>query len=428
MLSILIVRSGFSQDFDSGKVLDVIKKWNFANNARSEESLREIYDNRVTIYGQELSQDKAIDLKSSFFSANPNFRQKIITDPTFKRYGSGLVKTEFVREVFQSGRWQKNPTYLLVNYQNNSYKIAGESALSVDRKQNDKFSVAANSNASGQSRKPQPVQPLIKSNQNKIAEPEEFKDAGFDSSASSSNSIDSGVVDSTESFIASSDPEDSVSSEAKDAEDSTIISSVTEEILSEETVPVPKKYVYLAIGVLTLAALVVLLIRRPRRSSLKQRAATNGRETELIRNERTFEGFVVSLFNPHYFKRLTVSRRHAYAGDVKVHDYVPSLEFEFQGKDCHVRLAIECIYIPKLASREILAHSSNQINRYHHYEEGSGTEVYLILGLEGTPADPKEIYLIPADELREGVMGYQSLQPFRKYGMFFYNATRRRLL
>jgi hypothetical protein len=391
MLIVLITRFGFSQDFelDTREVLDVIKKWNYANNAMSEQSFRDIYADRLIFYSQNLPREKCIALKKSLFAKDPGFKQKIISDPVFTAYTGGVIKADFTKEVFQKGKWKQFPSYLLITYENNRYLISGESDLDTDKKLKYKL------------------------------------DIGVPMDIPQSEVRDTTQVDSV--TVASDDSVDEQLLQR--LEDSTLISSVTQEVLSNETVAVPKRYVYLLIALLIVAATVVLFSRRPKRSSRKSAETVSAqKETQLIRNEKGFENFVVALFDPHYFTLKTLTRQRVYAGNARGQDFVPSLEFEFQNKDTRVRLAIETIFIPQLKSREILSYSANQINRYHEFEDGTGMEVYLIVGLEGDPADPKELYLIPTSELREGYMGYQELQPFRKYGMFFYNTTRRRLL
>lgn len=402
MLVFLFARIGYAQDFelDTREALDVIKKWNFASNAMSESTFREIYADKLIFYTENLPKEKCIALKKNNFKSSRGFKQKIVTDPIFKAYTAGVVKAEFTKEVFQKGKWKKYPSYLLITYEKNKYLISGESDLETDRRLNYKLSIGT----------PMDI-PQSRST-----------DTTFTNVTSS---IDTTLADSSSATF-----DDSVSADLlQKLEDSAIVSSVTEEVLSDETVAVPKKYVYFLIGFLVLAAVIVVVSRGPKKSSRKvKEPAVNTRETQLLRNDKAFENFVVALFDPHYFTLKTLTREHVFAGNVKRQNFVPSLEFEFQNKDSRCNLAIECIFIPQLASREILSYSANQVNRYHDFEEASGMEVYLIVGLEGEPGDPKELFLVPTSELREGYLGYKELQPFRKHGMFFYNSIRRRLL
>jgi hypothetical protein len=401
MLIFLFARSGFTQDFelDTREALDVIKKWNFANNAMSESTFRGIYADRLIFYTQNLSRERCIALKKMAFKSNRAFKQKITSDPIFRAYTAGVVKADFIKEVFEHGKWKKFHSYLLISYEKNNYSISGESDVETDRKHNYKLSIGIPLDI------PQPV---------------------TNDTTDTTDTTDTAKVDSTIFAIA----EDSTLSDPfQSPEDSTLISSVTDEVLSDDTVAIPKKYVYFLIGFLVLAAAIVVFSRRPKKASGKAGdRAPNVNEPHVLRNDKGFENFVLALFDPHYFTLKTLSRQRVFAGGVKKQDFVPGLEFEFQNKESRVGLAIECIFIPQLASREILSYSANQINRYLDFEEGSGMEIYLIIGLEGQPDDPKELFLVPASDLREGYWGYKELQPFRKHGMFFYNSVRRRLM
>lgn len=388
--------SAMSQEMqlETQDALDIIKKWNFAVNARSEETLRELYADHVIYYAQELSREKCVNEKMDFFDANPSFKQKIVTDPTFVAYTSGVVKSNFTREVFQNGRWTKAPTYLLISYNNNNYEITGESDSETDRKAKKKPAIGI----------PMDI-------------PQEDKP-------------NTSVIDSIPAVAADSVPvvaEDTVSTNVAQNEDSTLIESVKQEMLSDETVSIPKKYVYILIGLLGLTAILIVATRGSKQTSRKKRTVPV-QETTLVRNDKTFEGFVVALFDPHYFTLKRYARQAVYAGSVRQVDFAPTLTFEFRNKDAEAGLAIECIFIPHLASRQILSYSANQVNRYREFEEESGMEVYIVVGLEGDANDPKELYLIPATQLREGNLGYQDLQPFRKHGMFFYNSAKQRLM
>jgi hypothetical protein len=397
MLIFLFARSGFTQDFelDTREALDVIKKWNFANNAMSESTFRDIYADRLIFYTQNLSREKCIALKKTTFKSNRAFKQKITSDPIFRAYTAGVVKADFIKEVFEHGRWTKFHSYLLITYEKNNYSISGESDTETDRKHKYKLSIGTPLDI------PQAV---------------------------TTDTTDTTKVDSTI-FASTEDSALSESDSLQNLKDSTLISSVTDEVLSEDTVAIPKKYVYFLIGFLVLAAVIVVFSRRPKKASGKARdRAPIVSEPHVLRNDKGFENFVLALFDPHYFTLKTLTRQRVYAGGIKKQDFVPGLEFEFQNKESRVGLAIECIFIPQLASREILSYSANQINRYLDFEEGSGMEIYLVIGLEGQPDDPKELFLVPASDLREGYWGYKELQPFRKHGMFFYNSVRRRLL
>ena len=403
MLLFLRPGVGFSQDLelDTREALELIKKWNFASNAMSESTLREIYADKLIFYTQNLPKEKCISEKRAIFKRNPAFKQKITSDPKFVAYTAGVLKADFNREIFEGGKWKSSRSYLLISYDRNRYVISAESDLETDRRKNYKLSIGTAMDI------PQPSAP----------------ETAFEKSEPSvSDSLaDTLVVDSTAESVS-----DAVSNEKPAEAEDSIVSSVTEEVFSDETVAIPKKYVYFLVGFLVLTAVIVVLARQPKKSSRKDRNIKS--ESQIHRKEAGFENFVLTHFDSHYFTLRTNRPEPVYAGNIKGREFIPALEFEFENKDSRVRLAIECIFIPKLSGQHVLSYSANQISSYHHFEQDYNSEVYLIVGLEGEPGDPKELFLIPTSELREGYLGYKDLQPYKKHGMFFYNSVRRRLL
>jgi hypothetical protein len=411
VLLVLVISFGLpvtGQNFevDTRELLDVVKKWNYANNSRSAETFREVYADKLVFYTQYLTESKCIALKQSLFEKNPDFKQKIVSDPSFTAMTSGVIKSEFVKEVFQKGRWRKYPSYLLITYERGGYFIVGESDSETDRRLKYKPALG----------KPMDIP------QSKAVEPIAGHQQKTDTQTVPVDTSLARISDSSFSIAADRTGPDTAAA----SDDSTLITAVQKEVLSDEAVAVPKKYVYFLIGFLLLTAILVLL-SRPKRKTKSKIVRKIERESPAVRNEKAFEGFLTALFDPLYFTVRSHARQRVYAGNFAANEFMPSLDVEFHNKDSHVRLAVHCIFIAQ-TSRELLSFSPNQINRYHEFEETSGAEVYIVLGLEGDPSDPKELYLIPHTELRAGNMGYQDLQPFRKYGMFFYNATRRRLL
>jgi hypothetical protein len=196
-------------------------------------------------------------------------------------------------------------------------------------------------------------------------------------------------------------------------------------------VSVPKKYFYFLIGFLFLTAVIVLFSGR-KKSKYDRKGKMNGtsmhaKEAVVMRHEKHFESYVVSLFDPLYFSLRVYNRQKALAGNGHEDEFVPGLEGEFRNKDLTEKFSLECLYIPRVNSINLMKFSGKQINRYKEVEQDRDSEVYVVIGLEGDPESPQELYVIRAKELREGPVTYTDLKPFRKYGMFFYSTSNKRL-
>lgn len=372
---------------DTRDLNDLVKKWNYANNWGSEETFQSIYLNKLTFYARSLNRERCIALKRKFFREHPEYKQKIVSDPVFTPYTSGIIKCEFIKESFQNAVWKKYPSYLLITYENNQYFISGESDLQTDR--------------------------ILKYNLD-IGEPMDIPQ--YDGTDLASDSI----------FQS-----DSMATIGHESRDSILLHEVSKEVLSEEIVSIPKKYLYFLVGFLILTASILLLWRPGKSRNNGKFVKTKGvileKEAVIVRNDKGFESFVVSLFDPHYFTLRVFSQQKALAGNGTNHENLPFIEFDFLNKEISARIFVECLFIPEIISTNVLSISGKQMIRNLDLHEAQGIEVYVIIGLGGEPDNPQELYVLKPGELGEQAITYKDLQPYRKFGMFFYSDVKRRL-
>jgi hypothetical protein len=406
--------SAQSFELDTRELNDLLKKWDYANNWRSIETFETIYADRMIFYAQNLSKERCISLKRKFFATNRDFKQKILPNPVFTPYTRGVIKCDFVKDVFQNGKWKRFPSYLLITYQNSKYLISGESDLQTDRVLKYKLDIG----------KPMDI-PV--SEEITVTDPADTRQNDPVNPRQNDSVVQANRAATTETIVAS----DSITPGKNTFENTTLLSNLTNEILSDELISVPKKYFYFLIGFLFLTAIIVLFSGRKKskydRKGKMNGAASHAREAVVLRHEKHFESYVVSLFDPLYFSLRVNSRQKAMAGNGHEDGFLPGMEGEFRNKDVTERFSLECFYIPRINSIHLMKFSAKQINRYKEFEHDRDSEVYLVIGLEGDPESPKELYVIRSSELREGPVTYTDLKPFRKYGMFFYSTANKRL-
>jgi hypothetical protein len=354
-------------------------------------------------------------VKRRFFSDDREFKQKIPANPVFTPYTSGVIKCDFVKEVYQNGVWKKLPSYLLITYKNSKYLISGESDLQTDRALKFKLEIGERMEI-----------PVAK--EGIVTDTSEKREVTIRDKTEKPE--DDSVVEESIGQADTVTMADSIPPGKNTFERTTFLSNLSNEILSDEPITVPKKYFYFLIGFLFLTAIIVLFSGK-RKSRYGRNPKSNGtlhpREPVVLRHEKNFESYVISLFDPLYFSLKVFSRQRAIAGNGHRDEFLPSMEGEFQNKDLKERFALECLYIPKINSIHLMKFSGGQINRYKEFEQDNDSEVYLIIGLEGDPESPKELYFMRASELREGPVTYTDLKPFRKHGMFFYSTANQRL-
>ena len=424
---------GVSQglQIDSKDIEPLIREWNYANNSRSRESFSNVYGDQLIFYTQTLSESKAIALKQRMFKVRPGFRQRINSDLKYVPYTSGLIKVDFTKEVFERSGWKEYPSYLLVSYKGNRYQIVGESDYATDK--------------------------TLKY-QLRIGQPMEFAAFPAQHVSVTKDSSRAALYTSAERMIIAME-------EFLDTGDwSAIISPLS----SMGTVTIPKGYIFVLIAILVMGGMMIFIadsVRsgKRRKGALMQREVfvqngaslhnggplNNGAPAHNVtlrhnamsmpkrhasdnvilafKMQSVFEDFVVTLFDPLFFRHRRSKAKLVHAGSVSEREGAPDLEFEFNHKETHVKFAIKCLYYKNRGSRELQLFSVERQNALRDFEEDRKIDVYYVLGIGGTPDDPKELYLVPSKAIHGEFVRKEALRPYWKSGMFFYNRSARRL-
>lgn len=370
---------------DTREIESLIDEWMFANNGRNLESFRRVYADHLLYYTQDVSNARAIELKQQLFELKPHFTQRIITPVTYTPYTSGVIKCEFTREVFEKNAWKEYLSYLLVSYEDSRYQIVGESDVATDH--------------------------LMKYTLD-IGEPIQLPDAA--------TRVDSTTVDPSEASSAAERAFDSVKSFFRMQD----IDAVIPDLSSMGVVTIPKGYIYVLIGLLSIGGLMIVIAdsaqarKRVRRGTAT--IAKNDEAERIVRDfklQSVFEAFVITLFDPLYFQYRRPKQQHVYAGNPRVSEASPDLIFEFRQKDTEVRFAIVCRYYKHVAKNEVQLTSPEMRKGLAQFEH----DLYYVLGFGGTPDDPKELYFVPASDFSGDYVTKASLRQYSKSGMFYYN-------
>src|SRR5215213_1117597 len=99
--SLFYYQCGIAQQIgiDTDEIEPLVKKWNYAHNARSFETFQEVYDRSVVFYAQKLSKSRCIAQKRKLFQEHRDFKQDIISDIRYTAFTSGVIKCDFQKEV-----------------------------------------------------------------------------------------------------------------------------------------------------------------------------------------------------------------------------------------------------------------------------------------------------------------------------------------
>ena len=374
------------------EIESVIREWNFANNNRNIESFRNVYGERLLFYTQDISEQKAIQLKQQLFRLKPNFQQRIVTEITYTPYTSGLIKCDFTKEVFETTGWKKYPSYLLVSYDNNRYQIVGESDNATDRVL--KYALD-------------------------IGEPMKFQDVA-----------DADTLDSASTTVVTVTP--SALDSLKSRLNINRVSSMFSDISAMGAVTIPKGYIFILIGLLAVGGLIIFAAdsvqsrRRITDGAMIQRQDEAEKVVQDFKMQSVFEDFVITLFDPLYFRYKRPKTERVFAGSAHELEAMPDLIFEFNQKDIRARFAIKCQYYKHVAKNEVQLFSADVLQGFRRFDEKE-MDVYYVLGFGGTPDDPKELFFLPAKAIQEEYVTKGALRPFSKSGMFYYNGKTGRI-
>ncbi len=397
----------------------LLREWNNTHNRHSVEELDNLYTQVVVFDGQQINVSRIKELKRKLFSENRDYRQRIISGPRFRAIGNNVLRCDFTKEVRQKGVLWKYPAYLLIERQGNDYRIAGESDNSSDVTARNYL---RNRRETSSPEQPAPLHDLT-------------SDSAHMTVAHDSVSAVDTITNTNEAVASRSDVNsdttqqaEAISGNVSDTEPPAV-SGNEFSLATDGTVTIPLQYFYIFIGVL-FTLLVVLIVNGTGSRKRKRREARLSNPDNHDHYSRdasiVFEKFVMRLFDPLYFRAFRTRHQAILANGPGEKEGYPELEFEFSQKENRSRFAIESIYISELKHRDIQIASPQQVKAYSQLDEDDH-DLYLVVGIAGTPDDPKEMYLIPVKDIKSPFITYPELQRYRKYGMFFYNAEMQRL-
>ena len=385
LLLVMHAVRGQGIEVDTEQIEPIIDEWNFANNGRNLESFRRVYSEQVLFYTEEVSQTRAIALKQQLFRLKPDYRQRITTTVTYTPYTSGIIKCDFIKDVFEKTNWKKDSAYLLVSYEDGRYRIVGEGDLATDRVMGYTLDIG---------------KPIEFNNAVSVA------DDTPDSSALAD--VPEKVFDSVRSFL-----------QAEGVE------VVLPDVSEMGAVTIPKGYVYILIVLLTIGGLMIFIADSAQAGKrTRTRAAFAAPdEAERVVNDfkmqSVFEAFVITLFDPLLFQHKRPKQERVLAGKGGPAHAAPDLVFEFRQNEQELQFGILCRYYRSVLKNEVQVSPREVLHDLKLLEQE--LDLYYVLGFGGTPDDPKELYFIPASEVKGPYVRKSALRPYSKSGMFYYS-------
>jgi hypothetical protein len=149
--------------------------------------------------------------------------------------------------------------------------------------------------------------------------------------------------------------------------------------------------------------------------------STNEIETdELKAKGDEFEKYITTKFDSKYFKIIDWRSDKGYKGNFPESNKYPDLVYEFNHRHHSKQFAIECKFRQDLYNNYIEIKEEQLIN-YRDFEREKNIPVWIAIGIGGNPYNPKDIFLLPLNQVYGSKIYHNKLKQFSKYGNFFYN-------
>ncbi len=388
------------------QIESLIDEWNFANNAKNIHSFERVYADQLSYYGSSVSQSDAIEQKQQLFRDQPSFRQRIITEISYSAQPTGVTRAAFMREVYDGASWRRRQSFLDVDTNSGRYIIVGE--WDGETRQSSDQGVALPDLT------PQPVPPRV-------------------------DSMSTSITDLVPVLPRMEHPDSIVEDLAVSPLTRRDTAAIRREtpgnafsMFSSGDVVVPRLYVLILIAILAVGGLMIFVADsiQSRRAKRVRASRTPEDAEHVVRDVKVhaaFEAFVVTLFDPLYFKSFRPKAEYVLAGEGGRVENGPDLVIDYTQNDMSLRFAIVCQYYRHAAKSEVELPSPAQQGRIREFQSEPGMDVYYVLGFGGKPDDPKQLFFVPAGDVQDEYISRTHLRQYSKSGMFYYNRRNGRI-
>lgn len=145
---------------------------------------------------------------------------------------------------------------------------------------------------------------------------------------------------------------------------------------------------------------------------------------ESIQKGMDFERYILDQFEEKYFKMEYWQSDKGHNGRYPESNQNPDFVFRLETQSAWGNLAVECKYQSNInANAPVKFCEDYQLRNYQNFGHRNKMNVFLILGLGGTPKKPEELYFLPILDMKSNSILYKDLQKYsKKLGTrFFYN-------
>lgn len=380
---------------DVGLIKATVADWSGAHNKNDREVFEELYAATLLFYTKQLSRNECIQIKLSSVNSGKDYHHKITSSMVSTFYKSGIIKCDFTTVVKTGSTVTEYPSYLLLQQIDNAYQIVGESDRLTDKKYNYKLDLGE---------------------QYKISELELVDFSKMISSDwSAMSSMIAGLISATAGLIILVLIFKKVDG-SKKAEKTTTLSDnqipinqarkVNHVIYYRNGEPVWKPH----------------FAKRSKQYDYRRYQVTNGTAEAAIKKKKgdEFEAYIFERFDRKYFKIRYWNGDLSHKGFYPESNMYPDLEIVCTHAGFERVFAVECKFRSKLLNN-FFELETRQLDNYRKYGREKSIRVYIAVGLQGMPTNPRKLYLIPLEIFaNRNSLSYEELAKFERDKRYFY--------
>ena len=127
-----------------------------------------------------------------------------------------------------------------------------------------------------------------------------------------------------------------------------------------------------------------------------------------------FEAFVVQRFDPTYFTLVEWRSDKNVNGIFPLMSKFPDLEFYFESQSECCHFAIECKWREHFYKERIWL-DQFQLDNYNHYQQVTGYQTFVLLGVGNLPSSPTHVYILRLSDIKTHKLHENYIEKYRRH-------------
>jgi len=175
-------------------------------------------------------------------------------------------------------------------------------------------------------------------------------------------------------------------------------------------------YILIVAGLISLVSGVFMLTKNEERATTEVSGVKKVADlSESEKKGKDFEDYIVKSFKKN--KHFTLEQ---WQGDKGVDGIYPEsnrhpdLKFRFDLHDQQDFFSVECKWRARPLNGKLQWSEKYQLLQYQKYSKDKNVPVFIVIGVGGTPGDPKHLYVIPLGDIKSHILNDGDIKKYLK--------------